>query len=68
MSSQITRFQAKETNAGVTLTIPQFILNIEVIQTKFICSVDSNSIKDMIPTLSVKFMTVKLFNRTLACA
>ena len=58
MSSKITRTQAKETNAGVALTTRRFILNIQVIQTKFICSVDAISMRDMVSTLSVQFMTV----------
>ena len=70
MYSQITCLQAKETNAGVALTARRLILNIYMKQIKFICIVDSISRRDMVPTLSVKFMTVnivKLFTRTLAC-
>ena len=36
--------------------------------TKFICIVDSISMRHMVLTLSVKFITVNLFTRTLACA
>ena len=69
MSSQITRSRAKETNVGVALTTRRFILNISVMQTNFICFVDSISLRDMLPILSVKCMTVnivKLFTQTLA--
>ena len=71
MSSHNTRSQAKETSVEVALTARRFILNIFVIQTKFICIVDSISMRDMVPTLSIKFTTVnivRLFTRTLACA
>ena len=70
-SSQIIRYQAKETNAGVALTTRRFVLNIYVVQTKFICTVDPISVREMVPTISIKFMTVnivKLFTRTLAYA
>ena len=56
MSSQIIRSKAKETNAGVALTTRRFILNISVIQTKFICIVDATSVD----TLSIIFMKVNV--------
>ena len=51
MSSQITRSQAIETNAAAALTTRRFILNNYVIQTTFICILDSISMRDMVPTL-----------------
>ena len=71
MSSQITCSQASTTSVGVAFITRRFILNIKVIQTKFNCIVDSISMRDMVPTLSFKLITVnlvKLFTRILVCA
>ena len=53
MSSQVTRSQVKENGDGVSLTPRWFILNSKVKPTKFICSADSISRRDMVPNLSM---------------